>query len=98
MFNPLKATETIHNNYFDFFESSFSPNNPVLAEELRKLKSKGYMWRSPLISISQPYVQGMILADFGKANSLPPNLINGFSHVKRLYAHQENAIRNLLQG
>ncbi len=98
MFNPLKATETIHNTYFDFFETSFSPNNPELAARLRELKDQGYIWRSPYISVSQPYVQGMNLHDFVRANSLSSDLTDGFSYIKRLYAHQENAIRNLLAG
>src|SRR5437870_1125000 len=98
MFNPLRATETIHNTYFDFFETTFSPNNPELAARLRELKDHGYIWRSPYISVSQPYVEGMNLQDFIRANSMSSGLAEGFSYIKRLYSHQENGIRNLLAG
>jgi ATP-dependent helicase YprA (DUF1998 family) len=98
VFNPLRATEIIHNNYFNFFETSFSPNNPRLAAELRVLKDRGYIWRSPYISISQPYVEGMAFDDFVKANSLSSQLVEGFSYIRRLHFHQENAIENLLKG
>jgi len=97
-FNPFKATEKAHRDYFSFFQASFSPNNPELANELEKLKEREYIWKEPYISISQPFQEGSPLDIFVENHDLSPQISKAFSYIKKLYSHQEEAIKNILKG
>jgi len=97
MFNPIAKTEEIHNHYFNFFLTSFSPNNKGLRNKLRTLKGLRYLWKEPYISISKRYELGEDFEDF-ETERISDKVKLGFRNIRRLYRFQEEGIRNILNG
>lgn len=97
-FNPLGITEKIQEDYANFFLTSFSPNNWEFMEKLREIPhKKDYLWKGPYISIPPRPKFGGDFKEFEKGR-ISDEIKLAFSYIKRLYRHQENAIKHILDG
>ncbi|WP_258084321.1 DEAD/DEAH box helicase [Thermococcus thermotolerans] len=97
-FNPIETTEEIQEDYMNFFLTSFSPNNPQFMERLKEIpKRTDYLWKGPYIAIPPKPKLGGEFKEFEK-NRIDDNVRDAFSYITRLYKHQEEAIRNILNG
>jgi len=96
-FNPVEATEKVQREYFEFFLTSFAPNNEKLQEELRKYIPSKYLWRGPYVSISPNFKQGQPFSEFER-NRIDEKVKKAFSNISKLYTHQEEAISKILDG
>lgn len=97
VFNPLEATENIQREYFEFFLTSFAPNNEEFQNSLREQIPKKYLWRGPYISILPNLKQGKLFTEFEKER-ISQAVKKSFSNIQRLYIHQEEAISKVLDG
>ncbi|WP_290595945.1 MULTISPECIES: DEAD/DEAH box helicase [unclassified Archaeoglobus] len=97
VFNPLEATENIQREYFEFFLTSFAPNNEELQELLREQIPTKYLWRGPYISILPPIKQGDLFIEFERER-ISQAVKKAFSNIQRLYVHQEEAISKIIDS
>lgn len=95
MFNPIEKTEKIQMDYFNFFLTSFSPNNKELQEKLKKLKTEKYLWREPFISISRQFEVSQPFENF-EVERINDKIKAGFKNIRFLFKHQEDGIKNIL--
>lgn len=95
IFNPIAKTDNIHKEYFNFFLTSFSPNNKELQEKLKCLKKLKYLWREPFIAISKQYELGQSFENF-ETDKINDKIKLGLKNIKSLYQHQEEGIKNIL--
>ncbi len=96
-FNPIEATENIHREYFEFFLTSFTPNNENFQEKLKEHIPSRYLWRSPFISISPNFKRGQDFSQFER-DKIDKKVKKAFHNIKKLYLHQEEAITKILDG
>ena len=97
IFNPIAKTDNIHKEYFNFFLTSFSPNNKELQEKLKYLRNLKYLWREPFIAISKQYELGQPFENF-ETDKINDKVKLGFKNIKSLYKHQEDGIKNILNN
>jgi len=95
--NPLEATERLYKDYFNFFLTSFAPNNFALQQKLKKELESEYLQRGPYISISGQFKRGIPFSNYEKTR-LRDEVRKAFSFISYLYEHQEQGINNILDG
>ncbi len=97
-FNPIETTEQIQEDYMNFFLTSFSPNNPEFMQKLQEIPHKTtYLWKGPYIAIPPKPKLGGRFREFEKER-IEDKVKDAFSYIDRLYKHQEEAIRHILDG
>lgn len=95
--SPLDATSKLYDNYFNFFLTSFAPNNPELQATLKKELSSDYLQKGPYISISHQFERGILFNNFENVR-LDKLIKKAFPYISYLYKHQEDGISNILNG
>lgn len=97
-FNPIETTEQIQEDYMNFFLTSFSPNNPEFMQKLQEISHKTtYLWKGPYIAIPPKPKLGGSFREFEKER-IEDKVKDAFFYINRLYKHQEEAIRHVLDG
>ena len=102
--NPVVYTEKVVESFLRYQLTAYPFAAPHLHQQMRKLLSLDETRQSPLlqgpfVSLSRPFRQGAQLADLVQEGMLHPHLADRIpAEVKRLYAHQEQAIRSVVAG
>lgn len=98
--NPLAYTEAVVGNFLKYQLSTYAFADARLDEQMRRLLSLEETRRTPLlkgpyISLSQAFRDGAAISDMVAENLLHPHLAN-LAPYPRVYAHQELAIRSIV--
>lgn len=101
--NPLKATEAIVGKYLDYLETTFALNDPNLHSCLqRELRQPGKLSRGPILEATPPFETGASIDDLISEGVLSTEFkelqVPELPTERKLYTHQEAAIRKLVQG
>lgn len=99
--DPIKASDRIHGDYAAYLRTSFAPADPELAKALSaRLEEPGRLRKGPLVQASPPYVAGRTPRELVGEGVLHQAFLGGGEAMRadrRMYQHQENALRLLAQ-
>ena len=102
--NPVAYTEQVFASFLRYQLTAYPFAAPYLHRQMRELLSLDRTRRSPLIagpflSLSRPFRQGAAISELDDEGLLHPHLKQRIPEaVKRLYRHQERAIRAVAAG
>ena len=102
--NPVVYTENVVRSFLRYQLTAYPFAAPDLHQQMRDLLSLDETRRSPLlrgpfVSLSRPFRQGAPLSDLVRDGVLHPHLAERIPvGIRRLYAHQERAIRSVAAG
>ena len=101
--DPLKAAADITASYLRYLRSTFSPSDPTLKAEFEQVLGSNFgLTQGPLLQASAPYKAGATVAELVDAGVLSRGFLSmpadAFPLRRPLYAHQETAIRKLVEG
>ncbi len=102
--NPVVYTENVVRSFLRYQLTAYPFAAPHLHQQMRDLLSLDETRQSPLlqgpfVSLSQPFRQGAEMADLVREGVLHPHLADRIPDgINRLYAHQERAIRSVVEG
>ena len=102
--NPVAFTEKVFGSFLRYQLTAYPFAAPHLHRQMRDLLSLDETRRSPLIagpylSLSRPFRQGAEISELADEELLHPHLQRRIPEaVKRLYRHQERAIRVVAAG
>lgn len=102
--NPVAYTEQVFRSFLRYQLTAYPFAAPHLHRQMRRLLSLDETRRSPLIagpylSLSRPFRQGAEISALADEGLLHPHLQRRIPKaVKRLYRHQERAIRAIAAG
>ena len=102
--NPVAYTEQVFGSFLRYQLTAYPFAAPHLHRQMRRLLSLDETRRSPLIagpylSLSRPFRQGAEISELAGEGLLHPHLQQRIPKaVKRLYRHQEQAIRAVAAG
>ena len=101
--DPLVATAAIKEKYLDYLETTFALSDEELQRELvAELKKPGRFGKGPILEATPPFAQGGTLRDLIEEGILSREFTKLQTEVlplkRKLYIHQEEAIRKLVQG
>lgn len=106
MFDPIKASENIKDEYISYILTSFHLADKDYEEQFRKALTKGdVVYKGPYLDINDSFETGKSITEMIKEGEmsplfeeLEPGLSESEKEIKlerRLYKHQENAIRKI---
>lgn len=100
--DPLKATSAIEEKYLDYLETTFALNDSELHQELvSELKKPGRFSKGPILEVTPPFETGNTLLKLINegllSNEFTKLQVNELPLERKLYIHQEIAIRKLIQ-
>ena len=102
--NPVAYTERVFRSFLRYQLSAYPFAAPHLHRQMRELLSLDETRRSPLVkgpylSVSRPFRQGADLGELVREGLLHPHLLDRRpKEVRRLYGHQERAIKAVVAG
>ena len=102
--NPVAFTEKVFESFLRYQLTAYPFAAPHLHRQMRRLLSLDETRRSPLIagpflSLSRPFREGAEIPELANEGVLHPHLRDRIPKaVKRLYRHQERAIRAVAAG
>ena len=102
--NPIVYTENVVRSFLRYQLTAYPFAAPHLHQQMRDLLSLNETRQSPLlkgpfVSLSRPFRQGAEIVDLVREGVLHPHLGERIPEgIKRLYAHQERAIRSVVGG
>lgn len=101
-FNPLFTSDNIRDSFRRYILSTFRTNSDVYNQQLRYILSNDdSLARGPYLEISHNFPAGSYIRDLVKEDVLSSEFLNlghePFEKYK-LYAHQESAVRRVVDG
>lgn len=101
--NPIKATDAIEKNYRNYLSTTFHFQNQQLQQQLQEiLREKGGFVKGPILEATPSFQTGSSLADLVNEGVLSREFYRLSSNTlpadRRLYLHQEKAVRKLVAG
>ncbi len=101
LFRPSESSKRIADFYRRYLLTTFGTNNEKYNEQLKKaLEEKKAIADGPYISMSDPYEKGKSLRELAGEGVVSREIlkIENFHPDRKLYRHQEEAIRKAGQG
>ena len=101
IFRPSESSKNIVDFYRRYLLTTFSTNNQLYNEQLKEALSRDKaIADGPYISMSDPYEKGTSLLQLAKEGVVSKKIIDfsGLHPERRLYLHQERAIRKSNEG
>ncbi|MBI4671808.1 MAG: DEAD/DEAH box helicase [Chloroflexi bacterium] len=98
-FRPLQVVKSVQQNYKNFITSAFPIIDPKLRREFDALTDEeSLLWNGPFVTIARQYAQNeasgeKLLQDIGISNEVAKAVA-----IRKLFLHQERAIRSIAQG
>ena len=97
--DAIAATTQPRNTLIRYLLDSYPLKDPHLRAGFRELlEEPGTITQEPYLEGTQPYKPGCTLRDLVEQGSLHPGVLQIFPPDRRLYSHQESAIRNAVDG
>jgi ATP-dependent helicase YprA (DUF1998 family) len=97
--DAIAATTQPRNTLIRYLLDSYPLKDPHLRAGFRELlEEPGTITQEPYLEGTQPYKPGCTLRDLVEQGSLHPGVLQLFPPDRRLYSHQESAIRNAVDG
>ena len=102
--NPVAYTENVVQSFLRYQLTAYPFAAPHLHRQMRTLLSldktrQSPLLRGPFVSLSRPFRQGAEIADLVREGLLHPHLSERIPEgIRRLYAHQDRAIRSVAGG
>lgn len=101
LFRPSESSKRIVDFYRRYLLTTFSTNKEVYNKQLRELLEKDKaIADGPYISMSDPYKKGMSLKELADEGIVSKEIlkIKNFHPDRKLYLHQEEAVRKAYEG
>lgn len=101
LFRPTESSKRITDFYRRYLLTTFGTNNEKYNEQLKKaLESEKAIADGPYISMSDPYEKGITLSELANEGIVSKEIlkIENFHPDRKLYKHQEEAIRKAVDG
>lgn len=98
-FLPLQVVRSVQQNYKNFITSSFPIIAPGVRREFESLTEEGsLLWNGPFVTIARQYAHsetpvGKVFQECGVSSEVAKAI-----SLRRLFVHQEKAIRSIMQG
>jgi hypothetical protein len=97
--DAIAATTQPRNTLIRYLLDSYPLKDPHLRAGFRELlEEPGSITQEPYLEGTQPYKPGCTLCDLVEQGSLHPGVLQLFPPDRKLYSHQESAIRNAVNG
>lgn len=105
-FNPIATARKIERSYRDYIASTIHFDDAKLQKQLEDILAKpGYLAKGPFLEAAPPYKASVCVADLVEEGLLCRSMLdlgNGdpkaFDPQRKLYKHQEQAIRHAAEG
>lgn len=101
LFRPSESSKNIADFYRRYLLTTFSTNNDVYNKQLKEaLEKDKAIADGPYISMSDPFVKGESLEKLSYDGVVSKKItsFDGFHPKRRLYKHQETAIKKINEG
>lgn len=101
LFRPFESSKNIVDFYRRYLLTTFSTNRDIYNKQLKELlKADKTIADGPYISMSDPYDKGMSLSELANKNIVSKEIlkIKNFYPERKLYRHQEEAVRKATEG
>jgi len=101
LFRPSESSKRITEFYRKYLLTTFATNNPVYNAQLKEhLEKPGTIADGPYISMADPYEKGLSLSDLAAEGIVSKEILKlkKFYPERKLYLHQERAIRKAAAG
>lgn len=97
--DAIAATTEPRNALIRYLLDSYPLKDPHLRAGFRELlEEPGTITQEPYLEGTQPYKPGCTLRDLVEQGSLHPGVLDLFPPDRKLYSHQESAIRSAVDG
>jgi len=98
IFNPLEMSDELKRMYKNFILSSFPIADVSLKKRLENvIDNEKLLWNGPFISIASKYKKGGDAKEILQHNNFHPLIVQSLQ-LDKLYRHQEEAIKSILQN
>ena len=99
-FSPIKASALIEKQYKRYLGTMFSLNDPDYQRQFtEQLNAHSMFVAGPYLDAHDNFETGKTTRQLVEEGLLPPFFLRyGFHHDRRLYTHQEHALRKALDG
>ena len=101
LFRPSESSKRIVDFYRRYLLTTFSTNNEKYNKQLKEaLEKEGTIAEGPYLSMSDPYEKGKTLTELAEEDLISKEMLkmSGFHPERRLYRHQEEAVRKIASG
>lgn len=101
IFRPSESSKRITDFYKRYLLTTFGTNNEKYNEQLKAaLEKEGAIADGPYISMSDPYEKGKSLLELANEGVVSKEIlkIRNLNPERKLYKHQENAVRKAVAG
>ena len=96
--NPIAATEEPRRDFIRYLLTEYSLRDSHLRYGFKQLLEQvGNVWQTPYLEGSQPYESGQSIRQLVSQDTLHPVSIKLLPSDRRLYKHQETAIKAVVQ-
>jgi ATP-dependent helicase YprA (DUF1998 family) len=101
--DPLHAAQRIKDSYKRYLKTLLAPSDPLMASAFeQEIDASQLLTKGPLLELTPPYALGASPRDLIEDKTLHPTFeqlnSNAIPMDRRLYVHQEEAIRKLVAG
>lgn len=105
-FNPIATARKIERSYRDYIASTIHFDDAELQEQLEDILAKpGYLAKGPFLEAAPPYKASVCVTDLVEEGLLCRSMLalgdgdpEAFDPQRKLYKHQEQAIRHAAEG
>ncbi|MDD4207898.1 MAG: DEAD/DEAH box helicase [Mesotoga sp.] len=102
MFDPIKATEEIVENYLGYLRTTFDFSDKILEEQLSSLLGKKEkLYKGPILEATPPFETGGTIRELVHEEMLSQEFLrfgkNELDIDRDLYLHQEKSIRKVVE-
>lgn len=96
--DPIQAAKQPRQDFIRYLLTAYPLRDAHLRKQFEKqLNQRGNIWQSPYLEGSQPYQPDKTVADLIQEGVLHPEMANLFEPNRKLYQHQVEAIRAVVE-